>query len=134
MIYLHAQKRVLEELASGNNAVSTVSERSSFPVQASSQPCPSNTCTRVTVDYELGYSLPMTDRSQRVIAALEVEAAMTEAHAKRLSNVAPNLADPGRQREIAALVEEETERAKTIRERIRLLRGQSEEFGRDFKT
>ncbi len=69
-----------------------------------------------------------------MIAALEVEAAMTEAHAKRLSNVAPNLADPGRQREIAALVEEETERAKTIRERIRLLRGQSEEFGRDFKT
>jgi hypothetical protein len=38
----------------------------------------------------------MTDRSQRVIAALEVEAAMTEAPTNRLSNVAPNLADPGR--------------------------------------
>jgi hypothetical protein len=56
----------------------------------------------------------MTDKSQRVIAALEVEAAMAEAHAKRLSNAAPNLADPERQREIAALVKEETDRAQTI--------------------
>jgi hypothetical protein len=64
-------------------------------------------------DYELGYSLPMTDKSQRVIAALEVEAAMAEAHAKRLSSTAPNLADPERQREIAALVKEETDRAQT---------------------
>ncbi len=66
-----------------------------------------------------GYSLPMTDRSQRVIAALEVEAAMTEAPTNRLSNVAPNLADPGRPREMAALVKEETDRAETIREQSR---------------
>ncbi len=62
----------------------------------------------------------MTDKGQRVIAALEVEAAMTEAHAKRLSNV--NLADPERQRAMVALVKEETDRATTIREQIRLLR------------
>ena len=64
----------------------------------------------------------MTDKNQRVIATLEVEAAMTEAHAERLSSVAPNLADPERQREMAALVKEETDRAKTIREQIHLLR------------
>jgi hypothetical protein len=58
----------------------------------------------MTADYELGYSLPMTDKSQQVIAALEVEAAMTEAHPKRLSNVAPSIADPEPQREMAALV------------------------------
>jgi hypothetical protein len=78
----------------------------------------------MTADWELGYSLPMTDKSQRVIAALEVEAAMAEAHAKRLSNTAPNLANPERQREIAALVKEETDRAQTIRVQIRLLRNQ----------
>ena len=65
----------------------------------------------------------MTDKSQRVIAALEVEAAMAEAHAKRLSNTAP-LADPERQREVAALVKEETDRAQTLRGQIRLLRDQ----------
>ena len=64
----------------------------------------------------------MTYKNQRVIAALEVEAAMTEAHAKRLASVAPNLADPERQREMEALVKEETDRAKTIREQIRLRR------------
>jgi hypothetical protein len=79
----------------------------------------------MTPDCELGYSLPMTDKSQRVIAALEVEAAMAEGHAKRLSNTAPNLADPERQREIAALVKEETDRAQTIRGQIRLLRDQA---------
>jgi hypothetical protein len=80
--------------------------------------------TYMTADYELRYSLPMTDRSQREIAALEVEAAMAEAHAKKLSKNAPNLADPEQQREIAALVKEETDRAQTIRGRIRLLRDQ----------
>ena len=66
----------------------------------------------------------MTDKDQRVIAALEVEAAMAEAHAKRLSNTAPNLADPERQREIAALVKEETDKAQTLRGQIRRLRDQ----------
>ncbi len=64
----------------------------------------------------------MTNKRQREIAALDVEAAMAEAHAKRLSSIAPNPADPERQREMAALVKEETDRAKTIREQIRLLR------------
>ena len=40
-----------------------------------------------------------------MIAALEIEAAMTEAHAKPLSNIAPNLAHLERQREMAALVQ-----------------------------
>ena len=78
----------------------------------------------MTTDDELGYPLPMTDKSRRVIAALEVEAAMAEAHAQRLSNTAPNLANPERQREIAALVKEETDRAQTLRGKIRLLRNQ----------
>jgi hypothetical protein len=47
---------------------------------------------------------------------------MTEAHAKRLSNAAPNLADPEQQPEMAVLAKEETDRAKTIREQIRLQR------------
>jgi hypothetical protein len=64
----------------------------------------------------------MTNKRQREIAALDLEAAMAEAHAKRLSNIAPNLADPEKQREITALVEEETDRAKTIRGQIHLLR------------
>jgi rubrerythrin len=64
----------------------------------------------------------MTDKNQRVIAALEVEAAMTEAHAKRLSSVAPNLADPEPQRVMAALAKEETDRTNATREQIRLLR------------
>jgi hypothetical protein len=64
----------------------------------------------------------MTNKRKREIAALEVEAAMAEGHAKRLSNIAPNLADPENQRAITALVEEETDRAKTIRGQIRLLR------------
>jgi hypothetical protein len=64
----------------------------------------------------------MTNKRQREIAALDVEAAMAETHAKRLSNIVPNLADPEKQREITALVKEETDRAKTIRGQIRLLR------------
>ena len=66
----------------------------------------------------------MADKNQRVIAALEVEAAMAEAHAERLSNTAPNLAHPERQREIVALVKEETDRAQTLRGQIRRLRDQ----------
>ena len=58
----------------------------------------------MTADNKLRYDLPMTDKRQRVIAALEVEAAMAEAHAKRLSNRAPHLPEPEQQRDLAALV------------------------------
>jgi hypothetical protein len=64
----------------------------------------------------------MTDKRQRVIAALEVEVAMTEAHAKRLSTVAPNPADPEQRYDMAALVKEEGTRAEMLRQQIRLLR------------
>ena len=77
----------------------------------------------MTADYELGYSLPMTDKNQRVIAALEVELGMTEAHAKRLSTMPPNLDDPERQHAMAALVQEENDRAELLRRQIHLLGG-----------
>ena len=64
----------------------------------------------------------MTDKRRRIIAALEVEVAMTEAHAKRLSTVAPNLVDPEQQHEMAALAKEEKTRAEMLRRQIRLPR------------
>ena len=64
----------------------------------------------------------MKDKLERVIAALEVEAAMIESHAKRLSNFAPHLADPEQHREIIGLAKEEADRAEAIRRQIRLLR------------
>lgn len=67
----------------------------------------------------------MTDRRLREIAALEVELAMTEAHAKKLSIVAPKLADPKQQHDMAALVREENDRAEELRRQIRLLRDHS---------
>jgi uncharacterized protein YaaN involved in tellurite resistance len=65
----------------------------------------------------------MTDKRRRAIAALEVEVAMTEAHVKRLSAEAPNLADPEQQHAMAALVKEETDRAELLRRQIHMLRG-----------
>ena len=67
----------------------------------------------------------MTDKRQRTIAALEVELAMTEAHAKKLSSTVPHSDDPHQQREIAALIKEENERAEQLRRQLRLLRDQS---------
>jgi hypothetical protein len=79
----------------------------------------------VTEDKKLEYALWMTDKRLRAIAALKVELAMTEAHAKRLSTVAPNLADTEQQHEMAALVKEENHRAEILRRQIHLLRGQA---------
>jgi hypothetical protein len=67
----------------------------------------------------------MTDKRRRAIAALEVELAMTEAHARKLSSTAPNSDDPRQHREIAALIKEENERAEQLRRQLRLLRDQS---------
>jgi len=77
----------------------------------------------VTGDNRLGYPLPMTDKRRRAIAALEVEVAMTEAHVKRLSAVAPDLADPERQHAMAALVKEENDRADLLKRQIHMLQG-----------
>ena len=65
----------------------------------------------------------MTSKRLREIAALEVELAMTEAHARRISSVEPTSADPERQQAMAALVKEENDRAEILRRQIRLLRG-----------
>jgi rubrerythrin len=65
----------------------------------------------------------MTDKRLRAIAALEVEVEMTEAHVKRLSTVAHNLAHPEQQHAMAALVKEENDRAELLRRQIHLLRG-----------
>jgi hypothetical protein len=48
---------------------------------------------------------------------------MTEAHAKRLSTVAPIPADTEQQHAMAALVKEENDRAEILRQQIHLLRG-----------
>ena len=64
----------------------------------------------------------MKEKLERVIATLEVEAAMMESHAKKLSNIAPHLADPEQHREMMALAREEADRAEAIRRQIRLLR------------
>jgi len=79
----------------------------------------------VTEDNKVGYALLMTDKRRRAIAALEIELAMTEAHAKRLSTVAPNSADTEQQHAMAALVQEENDRAEILRQQIHLLRGHS---------
>ena len=64
----------------------------------------------------------MTNKRLRAIAALEVELAMTEAHAKRLSTVAPYSTDPEQKHALAALVKEENDRAETLRRQIHLLK------------
>ena len=65
----------------------------------------------------------MTDKRLRAIAALEVELAMTEAHARRLS-FTPNPADPEQQRGIATLLKEENDRAEMLRRQIHVPRSQ----------
>ncbi len=76
----------------------------------------------MTADNKLGYAFLMTDKRLRAIAALEVELAMTEAHAKRLSTVAPNSTNPEQQHAMAALVKEENDRAEILRRQIHVLR------------
>lgn len=71
---------------------------------------------------KLGYSGSMKEELERVIAALEVEAAMIESHANRLFDMVPNLTDSEQQREMTTLSKEEADRAETIRRQIRLLR------------
>jgi hypothetical protein len=61
-------------------------------------------------------------KHDRAIAVLEVEAKMLEAHAEKLSIMAPQLADPEHQREIDKLSQEETAKAEGIRRQIRLLK------------
>lgn len=77
----------------------------------------------VTEDNELGYAFRVTNKRLRAIAALEVELEMTEAHARRLSSVAPNSADPEHQHAMAALAKEENDRAELLRRQIHLLQG-----------
>lgn len=65
----------------------------------------------------------MASKRLREIAALEIELAMTEAHARQISSVERMSTDPERQHAMAAVVKEENERAEILRPQIRLLRG-----------
>jgi hypothetical protein len=64
----------------------------------------------------------MKNRAERTIATLEVEAAMAEMHANRLAQMAPQLTNPERKRELIRLSKEERERAQVLRRQITLLR------------
>jgi hypothetical protein len=67
----------------------------------------------------------MTDKRLREIATLEVELAMTEAHARKLSAVVPGSANPGEENQMAVLLKEENERAEVLRRKIRILKNLS---------
>ena len=63
----------------------------------------------------------MKEKLERVIATLEVEAAMIESHAQRLLEMVPSLAGNEQRHEMLELAQEETERAEAIRRQILLL-------------
>jgi hypothetical protein len=66
----------------------------------------------------------MTDKRLREIAALEVELAMMEAHAKKLSAALKSTnSDEGSQ--VAALLKEENDRAEALKRKIRELKDHS---------
>ena len=75
--------------------------------------------------HRLTMPLIMTNKRLREIAALEVEIQMTEAHVKKLSSSAPNVTDSEGQNQMAALLNEENDRAEELRRKIHLLRNQS---------
>jgi hypothetical protein len=62
----------------------------------------------------------VTDKHVREIAALEVELAMTEAHARKLAAGSLNSSDE--ENPIAALLREENERAEALRQKIHALK------------
>jgi len=61
----------------------------------------------------------MTDKHLREIAALEIELAMTEAHARKL---AASLNSSDEENPIAALLQEENDRAEALRQKIRVFK------------
>ena len=63
----------------------------------------------------------MKEKLERVIAALEVEAAMMESHARRVLEMVPSLAGDEQRHEMLQLAKEETDRAEAIKRQIRLL-------------
>jgi len=63
----------------------------------------------------------MEEKLERVIAALEVEAAMIESHVQRLLEMVPSLAGNEQRHEMLELAQEEAERAEAIKRQIRLL-------------
>jgi hypothetical protein len=64
----------------------------------------------------------MTNKRLREIAALAVELAMTEAHARKLSTMVPNASYRGEGSQMMALLKEENERAEALRQKIRILK------------
>jgi hypothetical protein len=67
----------------------------------------------------------MIDRQQRVIAALEVEASMTETHARSLRQTASSLVDAKKQKAMLGLAQEEADKAASIRRHIHDLQEQT---------
>ncbi len=65
----------------------------------------------------------MKEKLKRVIAALEVEAAMIESHAQRLLEMVPSLAGAEQRHEVLQLAKEESDTAEVIKRQIRLLQG-----------
>ena len=63
----------------------------------------------------------MKEKLERVIAALEVEAAMMESHAQRVLEMVPSVAGGEQRHEMLQLAKEETDRAEAIKRQIRLL-------------
>ena len=62
----------------------------------------------------------MTNKHLREIAALEIELEMTEAHARKLSAASLNGSDE--ENPMAALLQEENDRAEALRQKIRVLK------------
>lgn len=72
-----------------------------------------------------GCILPIPDKRRREVAALEVELAMTEAHVEKLASAVPNLADRNQQDAMVVLLNQENDRAATLRRRLHRLRDQT---------
>jgi hypothetical protein len=60
----------------------------------------------------------MKEKLERVIAALQVEAAMIELHAQRLLEMVPSLAGDQQRHEMLQLAKEETDRAEAIKRQM----------------
>jgi hypothetical protein len=60
----------------------------------------------------------LTEKLQRQIAALEIEARMMESHARGLAHRADTIADLGEKRGLLRLSQEEADRAASLRKQI----------------
>ena len=68
------------------------------------------------------YHIPVLDHEQVALRTLEIEAEMSEAQAKKFTELALNMSDSDHKKKIEALAEEATVKAVQIRLQLRLLR------------